>query len=137
VTDQNRRRNIAAEVHRGSEALESAELLLQAGKFADATSRAYYAALHYVRALLLTEGEEPITHRGVQRLLARDFVRRGRFDPNLARTFSSLEKFRLDADYASETVATAEGANRDVEVARAIVDAVRVALVAGHWIEAP
>jgi uncharacterized protein len=137
VTNENKKRNLASEVHRGREALESAEILLQAGKFADATSRAYYAALHYVRALLLTEGEEPITHRGVQRLLARDFVRRGRFDANLARAFSSLEKYRLDADYASETVSTSEGARRDVETARAIVDAVRAALVADDWIEAP
>lgn len=69
MTGDNRRKNIAAEVRRGDESLESAEILVAAGKFADAISRAYYAAFHYARALLLTLGEEPKTHAGLERLL--------------------------------------------------------------------
>ena len=98
MTGENRRKNIAAEMTRGDESFESAELLLAAGKLADAVSRAYYAAFHYARALLYTLGEEARTHQGIERLLHRDLVREGKLDPDIARLFSSLQKFRQDAD---------------------------------------
>ena len=72
MTDENKRTNIAAEVARGDDSLESAEILLGAGKLADSVSRAYYAVFHYGRALLLMLGEEPKTHGGLDRLLQRD-----------------------------------------------------------------
>lgn len=59
MTGENRRLGIASEVARGNEALDSAEILLSAGKAADAIGRAYYAAFHYARALLLILGEDP------------------------------------------------------------------------------
>jgi uncharacterized protein (UPF0332 family) len=43
---------LAAECTRGGEALESAEILLAAGKLADAVSRAYYAAFHFARTFV-------------------------------------------------------------------------------------
>ena len=91
--------------------MQSAELLLAANMFADAVSRAYYGAFHYARALLLMLGEEPVTHAGVERLLHRDVVRAGILSADVARQFARLQKMRLDADYTSEFVFTAIGAN--------------------------
>jgi uncharacterized protein (UPF0332 family) len=71
VTEDQKRAAVAAEVARGNDALEEAELLLAAKKLSGAISRAYYAAFHYARALLPTIGEEPRTHGGLVRLLQR------------------------------------------------------------------
>lgn len=49
MTNEARTKSIIAELARGDDALESAVILLGAGKYADAVSRAYYGALHYVR----------------------------------------------------------------------------------------
>lgn len=133
MTPPNRRANIAIETARGDEALESAEILLAAGKLRDAVSRAYYGALHYARALLLTLGEEPVTHAGVERILHRDLVRTGALDADVARLFGRLQKTRIDADYTSEIVFTAAGAGDDVDAARRFVDAAREFLVGGGW----
>jgi uncharacterized protein len=114
VTDDQTRDNIAAEVARGKDALESAEILLGAGKFADSVSRAYYAAYHYARALLLTAGEEPRTHGGLDRLLQRDFVRAGKMDARDARLLSRLMTFRQNADYTAEYVFTDVTAREEV-----------------------
>ena len=84
MTDDQKRTNIAAEVARGESAFRSAELLLAAGQRADAVSRAYYAAFHYARALLLTLGEEARTHGGLDRLVQRDLVRTGKLAPETA-----------------------------------------------------
>lgn len=116
MTTENRRRNIAAEVRRGNEALESARILLDAGMHADAVSRAYYGAFHYARALLLMLGEEARTHGSLERMLQRDLVREGKLDPDVARLFSRLQKFRQDADYDAESVFTKKGASEEVAI---------------------
>lgn len=134
MTDDNIKKNVAVEVARGDESLESAEILLSAGKLADAVSRAYYAAFHYARALLLTSGEEPRTHGGVDRLLQRDFVRAGRIDAATASLFARLQKFRAEADYTAEFVFTAETAGSEVASARTFVGAARRLLGDGGWL---
>ncbi|MSP24304.1 MAG: HEPN domain-containing protein [Myxococcales bacterium] len=85
VTGDNRRQNIAIDVARGNDSLESAEILLAAGKLADPVSRAYYAAFHHACALLLIHGEQARRHGGVERLLQRDLVRTGALEPEIAR----------------------------------------------------
>jgi hypothetical protein len=134
VTEDNRRKNIALEAARGDASLKAAEVLLASGLLADAVSRAYYGAFHYARALLLTLGEEPVTHAGVERLLHRDFVRAGVISPELARHFGHLQKMRLDADYTSEFLFDAAGATDEVTSARRFVEAARAALGDGGWI---
>jgi uncharacterized protein (UPF0332 family) len=136
VTDESRRANLAAEVARAVECLESAEILLAAGKHADAVSRAYYSALHWARALLLTGGEEARSHAGVTRLLHRDLVRTGRLDPDVARLFSRLQQLRQDADYTAEFVFTAAGAADEVAGARRFAEAAATLLRREGWLPA-
>ncbi len=134
MTEDQKRDNIAAEVARGDGALKSAELLLGAGQLADAVSRAYYAAYHYARALLLTVGEEPRTHGGVERLLQRDFVRTGRLTPEVAATLSRLMTLRQNADYVVEYVFTVAMATDQVDTARGFLAAARALLTAEGWL---
>ena len=65
-------------------------------------SRAYYAALHVARALLLTEDIEPQTHAGVSAMLGMHFVVPG----------------RLNAQHAKEL---AEAASRMIEILSSVV----------------
>jgi uncharacterized protein len=134
LTDDNKKKNIGAEVQRGDESLESARILLAAGKHADAVSRAYYAAFHLARALLLTLPEEPRSHGGVERLLQRDFVRAGALDPEVGKLFSRLQKFRQDADYTAEYVFTREGAAEELSAAERFTMAAREVLRVAGWI---
>ncbi|HEX2730514.1 MAG TPA: HEPN domain-containing protein [Polyangiaceae bacterium] len=134
MTNENRRRNLQIELERGAQALEAARLLLKAGIFPDAASRAYYATLHAARALLLSENEEPTTHGGVQRLIGRDFVRSGRMPPAVARALSASEKLRLDADYASEIVITQEDAAEALRAAEEFTAVALTLLREGNWL---
>jgi uncharacterized protein (UPF0332 family) len=135
VTNENRKKNIAAEVSRGTDTLESAEILFQAGKYADAIGHAYYAAFHYARALLLTLGEEVRTHAGLDRLLQRDLVREGHFNPEIARLFARLMTYRFEADYTAEYVFTAEAAREELDAAHRFVSEATRFLSSGGWIE--
>ena len=59
MTRENRVANIAVELARGRDSLESANILLAAGKHADAVSRAYYAAFHHACATAQTRCSLP------------------------------------------------------------------------------
>lgn len=72
MTDENRKRNVVEALARASEARTAAEALLAAGLHRDAVSRAYYAAFHYMRALLFARGLDPRSHRSAFQLLHRE-----------------------------------------------------------------
>ena len=133
MTHDQTRAAILAEVGRGDDGVQEAELLLSAGKLAGAVSRAYYGAFHYARALLLTVGEEPRTHGGLTRLLQGNFVRSGKMAPEVAALLSRLMSFRQDADYTAEYVFTEAMVSAEGDGARAFVAAARAILVDGGW----
>lgn len=99
MTDANRRRNIADELDRAAKALAAGTALLGLGLYADSVSRAYYAAFHYLRALLLSHGVEPRTHAGAIHLFNTEFVRTGLFPTTYNRLLSGLQGSRELADY--------------------------------------
>jgi uncharacterized protein len=133
VTDDQKKGAVAAEVARGDDAIEEAELLLGAKKLAGAVSRAYYGAYHYTRALLVTIGEEPRSHGGLVRLLQANFVRTGKMAPEVGALLSRLMTLRQDADYTAEFVFTESMAEKELEDARTFVAGARAILVADGW----
>ncbi len=134
MTDENARTNVAAEVARGQEALRAAEALLALALFHDALSRAYYAASHYARALLLTEGIDPKSRTGVGRMLGMHFVVPGRIAAERAKDLARLEQFRNEADYNRFFVLTHEGAAEELAVAVRFCDELRRWLTTHGWI---
>lgn len=135
MTEENRRHNARLEAARGDDALRAAEQLLAIELPNDAISRAYYAAFHYARALLLTEGLEPRTHRGVVALLEECFVPSGRLDREMVSRLARLQTFRGLADYDARQRLSMERAAEEVAVARRFVEESRSLLRAGKWIE--
>ncbi len=79
--------------------LESAEILLDHLKFSDATSRAYYAIFHSVKALLSIMGVDVRTHKGTFYMFYKEFVEKGLFDKKLYRDMAQLQHSREDSDY--------------------------------------
>ena len=128
MTDDNKRANIAAELGRCDESLRAGTVLLDAGLLHDAESRLYYTAYHAAVALLLTQGLEPRSHTGVANLLGLHFVKTGRLDPGDARLFARLQKYRIEADYSAEFVATRDAIEEDVAACRAFIERARAAI---------
>jgi len=135
MTDENRRDNARAEVALGDDALRAAEELVKLGLFNDAVSRAYYAAFHYARALLLTLGLEPKTHRGVMALLEEHFERAGRLSRAAVSAFARLQTFRGLADYDSRARLPSERAVEEVVASRAFLDEAREVLRAAGYLD--
>jgi len=112
MTPLNEIQNARDETLRGDQALHAAEELLRLGLHNDAISRAYYAAYHWARAVLLTEGLQSRTHRGVNQLLGLHFIRTGRLHENAATLLAQLEDRRETSDY-SAVIQFSEEESRD------------------------
>lgn len=74
-------------------------LLMKTDGYDDVVSRAYYACFHAAQAILLTEGLEADTHRGIVNLFGLHFVKTGKFDKRFGRILSNLKDDRENGDY--------------------------------------
>jgi len=125
LTEENKKKNIKAELEQAEEVFRGAVALKENGFFKDAVSRFYYAAFHTLRAALLTKGLEPKTHEGCDRLLHRDFVKPGLIEMEAARIFSTLMKYREESDYNPFYTFTKEDCNSIEAETRRFIDDLR------------
>jgi uncharacterized protein len=128
VNADNRAGNARAEAVLGDDALRAAQVLLQLGLYNDAVSRAYYAAFHYARALLLLDGLEPKTHRGVVALLLERYERTGRLEPGSVSILARLQTFRDLADYGGSGRIARDRAESEVAAAQSFVQTAQALL---------
>ena len=119
MTDPARRESIREALARADEALRAAQALVDAGLFTDAVSRAYYAAFHYLSALLLSRGLEARAHGGALHLLNREFIRSGLLPTAHNRLLAGLQRTRELADYDPAVDFCADDARSQIEEARA------------------
>ncbi len=112
MTEANRKANLLLEFELSAQALRAATYLRDGGFPRDSVSRAYYAAYHGARALLLSEGLEPRTHAGTNQMLGLHFIRPGVLDERFSRLLSLLQAEREGADYQSALTYRDEDATR-------------------------
>jgi uncharacterized protein (UPF0332 family) len=125
---------VQAEVAKADTSLRAARALFGLKLFDECVSRAYYTVFHLMCALLLTEGLEAQSHRGVDHLVNLHFVRTGRLDARHAKAFSRLMQFRLQADYSRAFRFTEEGAAEELGLAEATSTALLGQLRAEGWV---
>ena len=105
MAEMNRAR-VIAEWQRSRLAARAAQLLEEAGLYADAISRMYYAMLHATTAGLLTKGFDPATHRAAGRLLNQHFIHTGEMNREWLDYFQQAMNNRQAADYNALAVFT-------------------------------
>jgi uncharacterized protein (UPF0332 family) len=107
------------------EKLRAAGLLLDGGAWADAASRAYYAAFHAVSALLLSKSQSYSSHSQVLGAFNKEFVHPGVFPREFTTLLMRLFEDRQSGDYGAIPGLTESEARQDVTDAQKIVEAVR------------
>lgn len=100
----------------------SSGLLINAGDYESAVSRAYYAMFFVVQAALLTEGLSASTHKGVISVFGERFIKTGIFPKSVARSLSMAFEKRQLGDYEYTTVIELSEAEVVLDAARTIVD---------------
>lgn len=101
--------------------LRSADASIKVESFEDAISRAYYAILDAVTALLILKDIVPKSHEGAMRLFSLHYIKPGTIPIEYQRLFSKMEKMRLEADYFHEREFTKEEAEEALSTAKRFV----------------
>jgi uncharacterized protein (UPF0332 family) len=134
VTEGNRRAAIANELSHGRAALQAARALRDLGLYNDALSRLYYAMVHHVVALLLTEGVEPRRHRALPGLLAQHFVQRGTMSSTDVVLVGQIGSYRDLADYERAFTATREVVDAALADLDPFIERIVLMLDRGGWL---
>ncbi len=134
MTEENRKKNLTQEVERAGAAFRAAEALLGLGLHADSISRAYYAAFHIARALLLSRGVEPRTHAGAVHQLNAEFIRPGLLSTSFNRLLAGLQRSREFADYDAAVAFSEDDARGELDAARAFESAALDLLRSEGWL---
>jgi uncharacterized protein (UPF0332 family) len=134
VTGENRKVNIRDEMARAEDALRAARALHGLGLHADAVSRAYYAAFHFLRAVLLSRGVEPETHAGAIHLFNTEIVRASVMPSAHNRLLAGLQRARELADYDAAVLFSAEDAAAECSDASGFGEAVKAVLLREGWL---
>jgi uncharacterized protein (UPF0332 family) len=99
VTGDARQASVEHRLRTAEQAFQAVLALRQLDLRLDALSRLYFAAFHWMKALLSWENVEAKSHRGVHTLVGLHFIVPGRLEPAHQQTFSRLETWRDKADY--------------------------------------
>ena len=105
--------------------LETAKILLEAGKYKAANNRVYYSCFHAIDAVL---AKEPIAfkkHKDTLSYFNKNYVHTEIFPRNIGRKISRLEIIRHKSDYDTFYIASRDDAAEQIEVAEEVVDLVK------------
>ena len=105
--------------------LETAKILLAAGKYKAANNRAYYSCFHAVDAVL---AKEPIAfkkHKDTLSYFNKNYIHTEIFPRNIGRKISRLEIIRHKSDYDTFYIASKDDATEQIEVAEEVVKLVK------------
>jgi len=116
---------VQAEWRRSLKAQGAAELLLEAGFYEDAVSRAYYAVLHAAKAALLARDIVTESHTAVRRLFGKELVQQGLLEKEWAMILAHEQDERASADYDVELTFSREVAAQRVEKSRRFLERIR------------
>jgi len=121
---QSKRERLLSLRRLADEALQEAEVLLQATHFAGCVSRAYYAAFYAASAALLSIGLEFGSHSAVLAAFGQHLARGKPFEPELRRVLARRFAARRSADYDPERRPDRRSAQEAVREARVVLEAV-------------
>ena len=131
MTEDNRKLNIAVELEQSKDALRAAETLLGVDLLRDAANRLYDAVSHATHAVLLSQGLEPKSHKGLVSLFGLHFIMPAVLPAELNETLIRLQGYREAADYARGFTPTEAEFRRNLAAAHHFVATVRTWLVSG------
>lgn len=97
-------------INNAKEKLESAKLLLDAGKYRDSIGRSYYAIFTAVRAVLANDKMDFSKHSGVIAYFQKEYIKTGRFDVKYSRYLQMAFQIRNSCDYDDFFIASKQDA---------------------------
>lgn len=112
-------------INNAQEKLESAEILLNAGKYKDSIGRSYYAIFSAVRAVLVLDHVDFSKHAGVIAFFQKEYIKTQKFDIKFSKYLQNAFQIRNVCDYDDFFIASKQDAELQIEHAKEFLDAVK------------
>ena len=125
LSNEERQIVVNRELEKAQGTFEDMEFCAREGKWEAASNRLYYALFHAMSALLVNDGHNMKSHRGVMALFGEHYVRTGIFDRKDGSLLSDLVIMRDNADYNCFFEATEEKLTPFIEPTRQLIDKIR------------
>ena len=109
-----------ARINHSKDCLKEAEILLSAGEYKGAANRAYYAAFHAMRAMLILDEFDSKKHSGIIAKFREFYLKTDLFDKEFSESISSLFRVRTASDYDDFYVVSKNDAIAQYEKAKKI-----------------
>ncbi len=106
------------------EKLESAEILLNSGKYKDSIGRSYYAIFSAVRAVLAVDGVDFSKHAGVIAYFQKEYIKTKRFEVKFSKYLQAAFQIRNVCDYDDFFIASKQDAEIQLNCAREFLEEV-------------
>lgn len=110
------------------ERIESAGILMEAGKYNDAISRIYYAFFDATTAALLSKNLTAKTHHGLIILFEDNFIKTNIIKPEFSKWLRRAKEAREEADYEVYKKFTAEDVGKGIKAAEEFIRNIEVLL---------
>lgn len=109
--------------------LKEAEILMSAGEYKGTANRAYYAAFHSLRAVLILDNFDSKKHSGIISKFRELYLKNGLFDKQMSDAISSLFRVRSASDYDDFYVVSKQDAIEQYEYAKNIISVIEQYLI--------
>ena len=110
-----------ARINHSKDCLKEAEILLSADEYKGAANRAYYAAFHAMRAVLILDNFDSKKHSGIIAKFRELYLKTELFDKEVSDKISSLFRVRSASDYDDFYIVAKQDAIQQLDNARYIV----------------
>ena len=105
--------------------LETAEILLEAGKYKAANNRAYYSIFHAINAVHAVSGKAYKRHKDAVAYFNKMYVASGKVSREVGKRLGRIKTVREDSDYSEFYIASAEDAAKQYESACFILEEIK------------
>lgn len=112
-------------LNNAADKLESAKLLLDAGKYKDSIGRSYYAIFSAVRAVLAKDKVDFSKHAGVISYFQREYVKTELFDKKYSKYLQSAFQIRNSCDYDDFFIVSKQDADEQYQRASEFYQAIK------------
>ncbi len=110
-----------ARLAHAKDCLNEAQILLEADELKGTANRAYYAAFHAMRAVLILDGIDSKKHSGIIAKFREMYLKTELFDKEISNSISSLFRVRTASDYDDFYIVSKKDAVLQLENAKGIV----------------
>ncbi len=113
-----------ARLQHAKDCLKEAQILMDAQEYKGTANRAYYAAFHSLRAVLILDGYDSKKHSGIISKFRELYLKTELFDKNISDAISSLFRVRSSSDYDDFYIVSKQDAITQTEYAQNIIETV-------------